>query len=239
MHRHFLVFAGSLLISWTLSPRQVEAQFRFPIPYGGYRYAPEADLRMEVTPKDAAVYVDGYFAGFVDEFDGTFQRLHVTPGEHEIVVYLQGYRSIRERLYLSPNRTRKIVRTMDRLAPGEPSEAAPQPTESPERAPAASAGRPAPRRGAPGPGPRPGSSARPRDVQGSTLVIRVQPSEADVLIDGELWRGPSGDERLVVQVTDGLHRVEVRKESYRTFVTEVEVRGGEAVPLNISLPRDR
>src|SRR3954466_1797342 len=58
------------------------AQFQYP-PYPGYRLAmPESDLRFEVKPKEASVYIDGYFAGKVDEFDGTFQRLHVTPGEH-------------------------------------------------------------------------------------------------------------------------------------------------------------
>ena len=70
-------------------------------------------------------------------------------------------------------------------------------------------------------------------------MIRVQPADADVLIDGERWRGPGGDDRLVVQVTDGRHRIEVRKEGYQPFTTEVDVRGGESVPLNVSLPRAR
>ena len=70
-------------------------------------------------------------------------------------------------------------------------------------------------------------------------MIRVQPADADVLIDGEHWRGPGGDDRLVVQVTDGRHRIEVRKEGYQPFTTEVDVRGGESFPLNVSLPRAR
>ena len=102
---------ASLVAGWMFLPAAADAQFRYPgpYPYGGYRYGPESDLRIDVTPKEASVYVDGYFAGTVDEFNGTFQRLHVLPGEHEIVIYLDGYRSIRERLYLSPNATRKIV----------------------------------------------------------------------------------------------------------------------------------
>jgi hypothetical protein len=39
-------------------------------------------VRINATPKDADVYVDGY--------DGTFQRLHVVPGPHEITLY-HGY----------------------------------------------------------------------------------------------------------------------------------------------------
>ena len=70
-------------------------------------------------------------------------------------------------------------------------------------------------------------------------MIRVQPADADVLIDGERWRGPGNDDYLVVQVTDGRHRIEARKDGYQPYTTEVDVRGGESVPLNISLPRAR
>lgn len=112
------------------------AQFRYPpvgYPYGLYRYAsPEADLKVQVTPKEASVYVDGYFAGVVDDFDGVFQRLRVLPGQHEIVVYLEGYRSIKERLYLGPNTSRKIEGTLERLAPGEPEEPKPEPLAPPD-----------------------------------------------------------------------------------------------------------
>src|SRR5262249_50111827 len=52
-------------------------------PYYPYRYlAPEASVKFEVKPKEAEVYIDGYYAGIVDDFDGVFQRLHVEPGEH-------------------------------------------------------------------------------------------------------------------------------------------------------------
>ena len=113
-----------------MTPAQASAQWRgyppiYP-PYPAYRYAyPESSLRVTVTPKDASVYVDGYFAGKVEEFDGRLQRLHVTPGEHEIVVYLEGYRSLTQRLYLSPNATRTIEGTLEKLAAGEVPKIAP------------------------------------------------------------------------------------------------------------------
>ena len=81
---------------------------------GGYGYGTSGyelgSLKLKVKPRDAEVFVDGYFAGTVDEFDGAFQRLHVVPGQHEIVVYLEGYRSIREKLYLGPNTSRAACR---------------------------------------------------------------------------------------------------------------------------------
>ena len=68
--------------------------------YGGGYFA-AADIRIQVQPKTAEVYVDGHLAGMVDDFDGFFQRLSVTPGGHEIVIYQEGYRGITERLYLT------------------------------------------------------------------------------------------------------------------------------------------
>ena len=35
----------------------------------------------------------------VDDYDGVFQRLQLVPGHHEIVVYHQGYRTLRQNLY--------------------------------------------------------------------------------------------------------------------------------------------
>ena len=102
-----------------------------PGPYQ-YRFAgPESHLRLVVTPKEASVYVDGYFAGHVDDYDGALQRLHVEAGPHEIVIYLKGHRSMREKLYLSPNATRKVSGTLEPLAAGEPDEAIPVPANPP------------------------------------------------------------------------------------------------------------
>jgi hypothetical protein len=69
------------------------------------------------------------------------------------------------------------------------------------------------------------------------LVLRVQPEGAEILIDGERWQGPEGEDRLVVQVSEGRHRVEIRKDGYKPFTTEVDVRPGGTTPLNVSLPR--
>jgi len=59
--------------------------------YGGYGYADYGGVRLDMPQKDAAVYVDGYYAGIVDDFDGTFQRLELTPGAHRIEVKAPGF----------------------------------------------------------------------------------------------------------------------------------------------------
>ena len=63
----------------------------------------------------------------------------------------------------------------------------------------------------------------------------MQPGDADVLIDGEKWRGPDTQDHLLVQVPEGRHTVEIQKSGYRTYVTEVEVRRGETTAVNVSL----
>jgi hypothetical protein len=214
-----------------------------PVPY--WVAGPESNLRLAVTPREAMVYVDGYLAGIVDNFDGVFQRLHVMPGQHEITFYLEGYRTIRQRLYLGPNAGRTISVTMEKLGAGEATEPPPAPSapqaESDrepraDRPPDPGGRRPPERRETPPrdqPAPLAGQPAR-----GGTLVLRVQPGDADILIDGELSRGPAGDERLVVQVLEGRHRVEIRKDGYVTFSGEVEVKAGDSQPVNVSLARE-
>jgi hypothetical protein len=68
-----------------------------------------------------------------------------------------------------------------------------------------------------------------------TIAIRVQPGDADVMIDGESWRGPEGQDRLIVDVAEGEHTIEIRKAGYRTYVMQVQVRRGDTTPVNVSL----
>ena len=103
-------------------------------PYAyGYPYAvrPEASLRTEVTPKDAEVYVDGYYAGLASQFAGAFQRLHLRPGGHIITLHLEGFRTVTQDVYVRPDTTFKINTTMERLAAGETSAPVPAPARPP------------------------------------------------------------------------------------------------------------
>src|SRR5262245_59539001 len=92
----------------------------YPYPYP-FRYRdPGAAVRLEVKPRETEVYVDGYYAGIVDDFDGVFQRLRVPPGEHEITLYLDGYRTTTQKVYLEPDNTFRIKYDMERLGANEP-----------------------------------------------------------------------------------------------------------------------
>ena len=72
------------------------------------------------------------------------------------------------------------------------------------------------------------------------MAVQAQPAGVDLIVDGTRWDGPSaGDERVVIQLPEGRHRVEVRKEGYVPFEVDVEIRGGETAPLNVSLAPSR
>jgi hypothetical protein len=81
--------------------------------------------------------------------------------------------------------------------------------------------------------PREGS----RDATYGTLTLRVQPGEANVRIDGERWDGPQGEERLVVQLPAGRHVIDIQKDGFRQYTTEVTVQSGETATLNVALTR--
>jgi hypothetical protein len=235
-------------------------QYPYP-PYGyGYRaYEPDASVRLDVKPKQAEVYVDGYYAGIVDDFDGTFQRLHVAPGEHEIELWLEGYRTVRQKVHLTQDNTVRVKYQMEPIAAGQAPEPKPQPIAPPPDE--GNQPRPQPRAGQPMgrgpmtrplPPPPPGDPREPESPRGpepsrgrqangsyGTLAIRVQPGDAEISIDGEGWRGPGGQDRLTVEVPEGSHTVEIRKSGFRTYVTQVDVRRGQTTPLNVSLRGDQ
>jgi hypothetical protein len=209
-------------------------------PYGyGYPYywgAIGANVRVQVQPKSAEVYVDGYLAGIVDQFDGMFQDLVVAPGGREITIYQEGYKSIVQRMYLSVGSSYKIKGVMEKLAPGESNEARPVPAPEPWPA---QAQYQEPQPVAPPLNVQPAEPAPPLNVDArfGQVAIRVQPADADVTIDGEPWKGPQGAERLVVHLPAGTHRVEIRKEGFDALVTAIEIRKGEVTVLNVSLSR--
>jgi hypothetical protein len=215
----------------------------YPVQYVG----PDSSVRLEVKPKEAEVFVDGYYAGIVDDFDGTFQRLRLPPGQHEIQIYLSGYRTVHQHVFLTPDNTFKMKYQMEKLGPGDQPEPRPVPPPlPPQMAPPQDQQPPYPPPG--GYGRRPPQQQPPpqtQDPRGSrpptgpptlgTLAIRIQPLDADLLVDGERWQGPQENDRLLIELREGRHTIEVRKSGFRTYVTEVDVHPGETTSVNISL----
>ena len=200
--------------------------WRYPYhPYDGY--GASSAVRLQVSPRETEVFVDGYYVGVVDSFDGFFQRLWLPPGNHEIELYLAGYKSSRRRLYMVPDQTYRIRHVMVPLAPG----AAPPPRpEPPPAAPPATVGAPSV---APPPAPRAAVAA---PVGFGTLVVRVQPADAAIVIDGERWMGHETVGELVLDLGAGTHRLEVSRDGHRPYDADVDIGSGEETVINVSLP---
>ena len=49
------------------------------------------ELRLQVSPRHAQVFVDGYYAGTVDDYDGAFQALKLESGPYAIRITAPGY----------------------------------------------------------------------------------------------------------------------------------------------------
>lgn len=217
----------------------------YPYPYYPYPYYyapdPGGSLKLEVQPRQAEVYVDGYYAGIVDDFDGTFQRLKTTPGEHEISLFLDGYKAVHQKLYLQPNVTTKVKYAMEKLPAGEQPEERPQPANPPQGAtPDQYQQVPYQPRGQQQPQQPGGPPPPPRDMRANvnaygTLAVQAQPGGAEIIVDGEKWNAPQGQERMFIELPEGRHTVEIRKDGFRSYVTEVDVRRGETASLNVSL----
>jgi hypothetical protein len=200
-----------------------------PYYYRG-RYRDSGSLRVIVDPEQTRVYVDGYYAGIADDFDGIFQRLYLPPGRHEISLKLDGYRSHRFRVYVPVDQTIKIHHVMERGAGedtdevvGEPSDYRRDDRDRDDR-----------------------RYGRDRDEQyeseddrddadAGTLRLELKPSDASVYVDGE-FRG-SGRRAETVRLAPGRHRIEVVRPGYRTIEREVDVRAGETVRLEVELAR--
>lgn len=208
-----------------------------PVPYGPYYPYPyvvdpfSSSVKFTVSPKDAEVYVDGALAGRIDDFDGLFQSLKLPPGTHEIVVFREGYRSVRERLYIESYDSKKLKFDLAKLAEGEQQESRPEPPPPPPDAPRQRPGR----RMAPPPDRPEQPETQSQPVLFGTLSIRVVPSDAEVYVDGERWAGPATADRLNIRLATGKHRIEVRKEGLATYAEEVLIRQSATLTLNVSL----
>jgi hypothetical protein len=73
--------------------------------YPGYAVRAYGGVRIDVPQRDAEVYVDGYYAGVVDDFDGTFQQVNLEPGPHRIELRAEGFEPVSFDVDVQPGRT--------------------------------------------------------------------------------------------------------------------------------------
>ena len=67
-----------------------------------------SEVKLQVTPDRAAVFVDGGFVGNVHEFTGVGRAMLVSPGKHRIKIALPGYQTFETEITLLPKQKFKI-----------------------------------------------------------------------------------------------------------------------------------
>lgn len=201
--------------------------------YGGgyYRrgYDNAGSVRVMVEPRQTKVYVDGYYAGVADDFDGIFQRLNLSAGRHDIALRLDGYETQQIKLYVPLDHTIKIKHQMVR--------------GSSERVSESTVGDPADEaRFSRDPDDDYENRAEHRDEtrpdnwgERGTVRLDVSPSDASIYVDG-VFRGTGSDLRKLT-LPEGRHRLEVVRPGYRTLERDVEVTADETEEIEVDLPR--
>ena len=226
------------------SPFYYSGSYGYAPSYYRGRYRDGGSLRVIVDPDKTRVYVDGYYAGIADDFDGIFQRLYVPPGRHEIMLKLEGYRTHRFRVFVPVDETIKIHHVMERGAGEDTDEVVGDPAEYQrhderdrydERDRGRDRGRDDQRYERRDRDQDNQAEDERDDADAGTLRLDVRPADASVYVDGE-FRG-SGRRGESLRLAPGHHRVEVVRPGYRTVERDVEVRPGETKSLEIDLGR--
>jgi PEGA domain len=83
-----------------------------------------AEIKLDVKPNRAAVFVDGVFVGHIAEFTGVGKALLVAPGKHKIKISLPGYHTFETDIDLIANQKSTIKTDM---VTGGPAEGTPLP----------------------------------------------------------------------------------------------------------------
>ncbi len=150
---------------------------------------------------DAQVYVDGAHVGVVDDFDGIFQRLRLSPGRYEIEI--EGDRTFRQQIFVSRGRTYKVRLGIEPNAAAELTSG----TEASSRA------------------GRTGYAADRFDSGAIRIQVKPNEDKAQVYVDGA-HAGVVDDFDGVFQrlnLPTGRHDVEIRLAGHRTFRQQVFV----------------
>lgn len=87
-----------------------------------YPGADAVELRLDIRPKRAAVFVDGGYLGHGSDFGGRFHSMLVSPGKHQLKVTLDGYRAYQSEINVLANQKSqmKIVLEKSSDAAGKP-----------------------------------------------------------------------------------------------------------------------
>lgn len=209
---------GPVVIPYPIGPWWYPYGYSYP-PYGGWRvYADweRASVRIDVTPNDAQVYVDRYYAGVVDDYDGIFQRLVLRPGAHLLEIRKTGYRSLVTELNLYAGESITYRRTMEPSTAEDVASTLPPPPGFAEGA------------------------APPVDAPAGDIKFDVVPKDAEIYADG-FYAGIvddfNGSQHL--QLAPGMHHLSIELTGYETIAVDVLVSSERTITYRAQLTKKK
>ena len=102
--------------SWLWAPSGVDATF-LPPEAPPLQPRPLGGLQLDVEPRRALVYLDGWYVGLVDDFSGYYRHLETGAGSHIIEIVAPDYEPLIVDVAVSPGRTVTYRNSLNR-APG-------------------------------------------------------------------------------------------------------------------------
>jgi hypothetical protein len=242
--------------SWGYYPFYSSNYYYYPR-YYGYGYYAYGHVRIEVKPKQAKVYVDGGYMGTVDEFDGWWQRLDVPPGLHKIVIREPGYAPYAVTMRILPDDDYKIKYKMepgkdvineqemfperdknypDRYAPRYRDREPSQPGNEGQYEPGE---RDQYDRGEPETQGQPSTMEEPQETERATVVLKVEPSDATVYVDGNYYGIADADRsgELNILLSPGPHKVEVVRPGYESYSQTIDLSVDRTNQVTITLQK--
>jgi hypothetical protein len=98
MTQTYIVEPGKKLVITVKLDKDPKAQFS----------AVTSEVKLKVTPERAAVFVDGNFAGYAQQFSGMGRGMLVSPGPHHIKIALAGFQEFDTDVNLLPKQKMTI-----------------------------------------------------------------------------------------------------------------------------------
>ena len=72
-------------------------------------------LRLKINPRNAQIYIDGFYVGVVDSYDGAFQKLGLEGGSHKVELKADGYEPLQFEVLVTPGETATYKGEMKRI----------------------------------------------------------------------------------------------------------------------------
>lgn len=210
------------------------APVAYPMTYP-VAYEDVGAVQLKVSPKKTDVYVDGQFVGRSGKFDGFPGYLWLERGEHTLVLYKEGFRTLEERIEV---RRGMVTEVRVEMEPGE--SIAPEDLYR-ETSPSTRPAGPAPREPMPPPREESRSGGPDRildlEAEGGQVRLVIEPPDATVYLDGRFLGTGTDLARLHggLLVDAGQHTLDVLHPRHRAERLSFRVEAGEDLEVRVTL----